>query len=454
MAGQLVLPVFVAILIMVGASAPAWAAQLDVVINPNTESSPFHITHQKTVFIEYPEDGQIFDYLSGQEWVVEGTADSSSPDTQDLIRQLNQNIFDSGSQAFITDLEVSYDIHLQPFGDHTSIDYTVVLEGTISNYLITRDSQQALIDLGWRGLSAHDPVVIDGVEINLPFSILESHSPETYGLLAGTAADDVLTRPLINADFILELPLVDWHFLFDPTGIGVDAETFGLSEEISGFVLSKWTMGLSDIIIGVQGEREFEAVVTLDREYTVRSLQSADNASIQVVGFGALGTLDGIEIAGVTPNPPPDYFNPATGKFPIFIIYGMAGVAAVAGIGFFFVSNRSLKNQQTEQQGIDPNRLVGYQTSASSGGYQTNRGEAQLKDDTDYKQTRNVYDGSSQDAPRPSAATPAVSDATCGCSASAEMGSECDCQMQSSCLCDATCDCGASLCRENADMMG
>ncbi len=439
---------------MVGASAPAWAAQLDVVINPNTESSPFHITHQKTVFIEYPEDGQIFDYLSGQEWVVEGTADSSSPDTQDLIRQLNQNIFDSGSQAFITDLEVSYDIHLQPFGDHTSIDYTVVLEGTISNYLITRDSQQALIDLGWRGLSAHDPVVIDGVEINLPFSILESHSPETYGLLAGTAADDVLTRPLINADFILELPLVDWHFLFDPTGIGVDAETFGLSEEISGFVLSKWTMGLSDIIIGVQGEREFEAVVTLDREYTVRSLQSADNASIQVVGFGALGTLDGIEIAGVTPNPPPDYFNPATGKFPIFIIYGMAGVAAVAGIGFFFVSNRSLKNQQTEQQGIDPNRLVGYQTSASSGGYQTNRGEAQLKDDTDYKQTRNVYDGSSQDAPRPSAATPAVSDATCGCSASAEMGSECDCQMQSSCLCDATCDCGASLCRENADMMG
>ncbi len=176
MAGQLVLPVFVAILIMVGASAPAWAAQLDVVINPNTESSPFHITHQKTVFIEYPEDGQIFDYLSGQEWVVEGTADSSSPDTQDLIRQLNQNIFDSGSQAFITDLEVSYDIHLQPFGDHTSIDYTVVLEGTISNYLITRDSQQALIDLGWRGLSAHDPVVIDGVEINLPFSILESHS--------------------------------------------------------------------------------------------------------------------------------------------------------------------------------------------------------------------------------------------------------------------------------------
>ena len=53
------------------------------------------------------------------------------------------------------------------------------------------------------------------------------------------------------------------------------------------------------------------------------------------------------------------------------------------------------KNEKQGQQGIDPNRLVGYQTSASSGGYQTNRGEAQLKDDSDYQQTRSVYDDSS-----------------------------------------------------------
>ncbi len=450
---RLLLPAFVAILIAVGAATPVWAAQLEVLINPDAESSPFHIRYQKTVFVEYPEDGQIHDQLAGQEWVVAGIVDSSNPDVQNLMGHLNQNIFDAGSQASISYLEVSYNIHLQPFGDHTSIDYTVILEGTMSNYLITQDSQRSLIDMGWRGLSAYDPVVIDGVEINLPISILESHSPETYGLLAGTAADDVLTIPLINADFILEQPLTNWHFLFDPTGINVDAGTFGLSDEIAGHVVSAWTMGESSIREGIQTEREFEATITLDREYTIRSLQSADNAVVRVLGFGTLDILDGVEIAGVTPLAPEGFGTTSTGDFPIFIIYGMAGLAAVAGIGFFFISNRSLKNQQTEQQGIDPNRLVGYQTSASSGGYQTNRGEAQLKDDTDYKQTRNVYDGSSQDTPRPSAATPTVSDATCGCSASAEMGSECDCQMQSSCLCDATCDCGASLCRENADMM-
>ncbi len=438
------LPIFVAILIMVGATTPVWAAQMEVRINPDAESSPFYIRYQKTVFIEYPEDGLIHDQLSGQDWHVTGSADSSNPGVQDLMGQLNQKILDSKSQASISDLNVSYDVHLRPFGGHTSVDYNVALSGDISNYFITRDSQRALIDLGWRGLSAYDDVVIDGVEINTPISILESHSPETYELLAGTAADDVLLQQIINADFILEQSMTKWQFLFDPTGINVEAGTFGLSDEIAGFVVSQWTIEPSNIITGIQSAIEIEATVVLDREYTVKSKQSADGAFIQMVGYGTLGVLDGIEIAGVTPESPP-----VVQEFPVFIIYGMAGIAAVAGIGFFFVSNRSLKNQSVGQQGIDPSRLVGYQTSSSSGGYRTNRGEAQLRDNSDYQQTRNVYDNASRNVP-----PPAAFDAACGCSTAAETGSECDCEMQDSCLCDASCQCSASICRENSDMMG
>ena len=444
MISRLFLPIFVAVLIVVGATSSAWAAQMEVRIDPDAEVSPFYVRYQKTVFIEYPEDGLVHDQLSGQEWRVAGSADSSNPGVQDLMGQINQKIRDSRSQALVSDLNVSYDMHLRPFGDNTSVDYNVILTGDMSNYLITKDSQRALIDLGWRGISVYDDVVIDGVEINMPISILESNSPEAYELLAGTAAADVLLRPIIDADFILEQPMTNWQFLFDPTGINVDAGTFGLSDEISGIVVSQWTMDQSNIIIGIQGGTEIEATVMLDREYTVKSKQSADSTWIQVIGYGTLDELDGIEIAGVTSEPPP-----VVQEFPIYIIYGMAGVAAVAGIGFFFVSSRSLKNQSTEQQGIDPSRLVGYQTSTSSGGYRTNRGEAQLKGNSDYRQTRSVYD----DAPR-NVPTPEAFDAACGCSASAEAGSECDCEMQSSCLCDASCRCGAHICRENADMMG
>ena len=44
------------------------------------------------------------------------------------------------------------------------------------------------------------------------------------------------------------------------------------------------------------------------------------------------------------------------------------------------------------QQGIDPSLLRGVATSAGSGGYQTVRGEAQLKGDVSYEQTKSVYE--------------------------------------------------------------
>ena len=454
-----VLTVLLAGLIVVGSTGSVFGAQMDARVNPNNEESPFKINYQKTVFIEYPNGGQLFDILRGQEWTVSGTADSSDSGVQDLMSQLNQKIRADGSQAQITDLIVNYDIHLKARNINTSVDYKVVLEGTLSNFVITKDSQKTLVDLGWRGLTATDEVVIDGYELNFPINILLSEEPEAAALFVGTEAEEVLHKNLINADFILEQPLTNWHFLFDPTGINVDAGTFGLSDEISGFVVSMWTMGESSIREGRQVERVFEAEVMADQLYIVRSVQSSDQANLSIIGFGALDIFDGVEIAGVTPTPPEDYATTSTGDFPVIIIYGMAGIAAIAGGAFFMFSNRALKNTAEGQQGIDPSRLVGYQTSSSSGGYQTNRGEAQLADESNYQQTRSVYDNASNTTqsppPQPEAtpATPAEQEAACGCAASAEMGSECDCAMQGACLCDASCPCNADICKEQVNSM-
>ena len=458
MSRTLLLTVLLAGLIVVGTSAPAWAAQLDSRINPNNETSPFKMNYQKTVFIEYPNGGQLFDELRGKEWTVAGTADSSNPGVQELMKKLNNEIANDGSQARISDLNVAYDFHLKARNINTSVDYKVVLEGTLTDYVITQDAQRTLVDLGWRGLSAEGEIVIDGVEINIPINILRDQEPEAYAIFAGTNAEEVLNKHLINADFILEQPLTNWHFLFDPTGINVDAGTFGLSEDIAGFVVSSWTMGESSIREGRQVERVFEAEVVSDQTYTVRSVQSSDQANLYTIGFGALDTLDGVEIVGVTPTPPEGFATTSTGDFPVLIVYGMAGIAAIAGVAFFIVSNRALKNEKVGQQGIDPNRLIGYQTSASAGGYQTNRGEAQLRDDSSYQQTRSVYEETQpqtppQQSPPPQTATPSTEEAACGCAASAEMGSECDCEMQGSCLCDGTCRCNAEICKEQVSSM-
>ncbi|KAF6247778.1 hypothetical protein C6990_04935 [Nitrosopumilus sp. b3] len=454
MSRAVILTVLLVGLVVFGTSSPAWAAQLDARINPNADESPFSMHYLKTVFIEYPNGGQLFDELQGKEWTVSGVADSSNPGVRELMNKLNQKLSDDGSHAKISDLNVAYEFFLKGRNINTSIDYKVLLEGTLSGYVITQDSQRSLVDLGWRGMTVNDEINIDGVEINIPINMLRDQEPEVFNVISGTEAEEVLHRPVINADFILEQPITNWHFLFDPTGINVDAGTFGLDESISGFVVSTWTMGESSIREGRQVERVFTAEINADERYVIRSVQSSDTANLSLIGFGALDVLDGLEIAGVTPTTPEGYGTTSTGDFPIFIVYGMAGLAAVAGIAFFFVSSRSLKNEKVGQQGIDPSRLVGYQTSASSGGYQTNRGEAQLKDETDYQQTRSVYeDTAPQETTTPPPTLASREEAACGCAASAEMGSECDCEMQGSCLCDASCGCAAEICKENAQSM-
>jgi len=447
-----ILSVLLVTLIAIGTSTPVWAAQLDARINPNNDESPFSVHYQKTVFIEYPNGGDLFDKLRGHEWTVENTVDSSNPGVQKLIEQLNQKLQNDGSHAKISDLNLSYDYHLKARTINTTIDYRIILEGTLTDYVITTDGQKTLVDLGWRGLSVDDDVVIDGLEINFPINVLKEKEPDAYSIIVGTDAEDVLKRKIIDADFILEQPMTNWHFLFDPTGINADASTFGLNSEISGFVVSTWTMGESSLREGRQVEKVFSADIVADQPYSVRSVQSADQGNIAAIGFGALDILDGLEIVGITPTPPKGYTTTSTGNFPIMIVYGMAGVAAVAGIAFFFISNRSLKNTEQGQQGIDPNRLVGYHTSSSSGGYQTNRGEAQLKDDTDYQQHRSVYEDEPQ-SPPPQTTPSTQEEAACGCAASAEMSSECDCAMQGACLCDATCQCSADICKEHVSTM-
>jgi hypothetical protein len=445
----LLLAVLVAGLFVISSSSSVWAAQVDARINPNSDSSPFTYSYLKTIFIEYPNGGTLFDELHDKEWTVSGTADASNPGVQKLIASLNKKMQADGSHAHISDLNVSYDFHLKGRNLQTSVDYKVILKGTLSGYVITKDQVRTLVDMGWRGMGTNDSIIIDGVEINMPISLLESEEPTVYEILRDTEADSILSKSLLNADFILQQPMTNWHFLFDPTGINVDAGTFGLDKSISGFVVSSWTMGESSLREGRQVERVFEATVAADETYTIRSVQAADQGNIAAIGFGALDVLDGLEIAGITPTPPKDYGTTSTGGFPITIVYGMAGLAAIGGIAFFIFSNRALKNQTVGQQGIDPSKLVSYQTSASSGGYQTNRGEAYLADTSDYEQTRSVYEDQKQ-SPPPIADS---SEAACGCAASAEIGSECDCVMHGSCLCDATCKCNAELCKEQVSSM-
>lgn len=374
------LMLFTVFIILATSAIPfASAAQLDASLNPENDRSYFTIKYLKTIYLKYPEGGKLSEILQDKEHTIWGSADITNPGVKKLADDLNKKIALDGSWAQINELSVNYEYDLKSIKDSTSIDYNIEIQGFLSNYVRLTVDDKKVIDLAWRGLSTNNAVIINGDEINFPINTLKQMEPEAYEIIQNTPAEIILQENLINGDFILEQPMKNWHSLFDPTGISVDAKTFGMDKEISGFIVTSWTMGESSIREGPQTERVIEQEFTVDKNYLIKTIQSADSANLSVIGYGIDSVQDGTEIATVTPKAPKDAWEPATGDFPTHIILGMAAMAAIGGVIFFIYSKRSLKNQTTEQTGIDPTHLVSYETSSSAGGYKTNRGESFLK---------------------------------------------------------------------------
>jgi len=381
--------------------APAFAAQMEfrTWVEPNSVDE-VEIKFQRTIIINYDEGGMLADELRGQKVAKTFSLTSDDPGVTELRDRINYQLSQLDSSATITDVQIDYDTKLTGRGLNTSVDYKLILTMQITNHVLRESSSgsSGIVDMSWRGLMVPGEVTVNakGInhEINLPISFISDVSPGLHNAIRGSEAETLLNNPIMDASGIKNQPLGNWHFLFDPTGINVDAAQFGLSEELAGVVWSSFTMGESSFREGIQTEKEHEATFTTDKTYDLRTIESADSANIFFAGFANIDVLDNHEVVGVYPEAPEGYATTSTGEFPVMIIYGMAGMAAFGGIAIFIVSEKKRKGDIAAgnvQTGIDPSQLVGADTSTGSGGYKTNRGEAHLKSD-EYQQHRSVYD--------------------------------------------------------------
>lgn len=398
---------FIFSILIVGAVSPAFAAQLNWDAKTFESAQTPKFTFQRTVFIEYPEGGSIADALRGQELTIDTSADSTTPGIQSLIDEINDSLASMQSSARVTDVKLTYHASLVGRGDNASVDFRVIVTPTLDGFLIREytEGSPALFDVTWRGMTINAPVTLDtsegALEVNQPLSFFKENYPEVAAAIAGTEAESVLKMGLIDASGIGGQPLSNWHFLFDPTGISAETSKFGFSG--AKVVVSSFTMGESSFREGQVREKEFEADFTADKNYHVRTVQSGDSANIFLAGYASPDRLQDHEVVGVSATAPSSAAQTSTGSFPIFIIYGMAGMAAAGAVGFFIWSSKKAKQESEHiQTGIDPKYLRGVTTSSASGGYQTNRGEAELAtDDQSYKQHQSVYDSSlPSDAPK------------------------------------------------------
>ena len=401
------LALFLTFLITVSSLTPAFASsQLEVTIDPDSNVALAKMTYQRSVVIDYSDGGKLADTMNGKSGVISFTADKSTPGIQSLIIKLNSYIAGKGSQAQITDLKLDYLATMTGRDNNLSLDYKIVLRPLVENFVIKAGSASSptLIDIDWRGFGAVGPVVIytqqyGDIEINLPISAFDKLLPPSLVLsLKASEAGELLSTRMLDADGIKNQAVGNWHFLFDPTGISVDASQHGLDSEITGNVVSRFTMGESSLREGLIRELVNESMFTSDKVYTIKTIESSANASVDVIGFANRDVLGSSEIFGVTAQAPEGYASTSSGEFPAFILYGMAGMAAIGGVAIMLISQRKLKKEgkNPQQTGIDPTQLTGVATSASAGGYQTVRGEAQVKGLDDYSQTKSYYDDKPQ----------------------------------------------------------
>jgi len=403
---QLSVVLFLTAIIAIGSITPVFASgQLDVTIASDSDIALAKMTYQRTISINYSEGGKLADEFDGKIMRISFHADSSNYGMSDLVSNINSVIAENGSVARVTDLNLDYLATMTGGTENLSVDYKIVLRPVVENFVLRAYSvgSPALVDIDWRGFGADGPVTITtpqygDVEINIPISLFERFSPSVALAIKSSPDTGAFYQDVMNADGIDQQPVGNWHFLFDPTGIQMDASQHGLSEEIAGSVVSNFTMGESSLREGIQIEKINEGQFTFDKAYLFKSIEASDNANVKVIGFATREVQSDSEVFGISPMAPEGYATTSSGEFPAGVLYGMAGAAAIGGVAIMIVSQRKLKKEKGhyQQTGIDPSQLTGVATSASSGGYQTVRGEAQVKGLEDYNQHKSFYDDKPQ----------------------------------------------------------
>jgi hypothetical protein len=281
------------------------------------------------VQIEYDEGGKLKDMLKDKNWTIRKTMDATNADVVDITTRLNQKITHDGSHAKISNLSVLYQAELRGQSNTASIDYTITATGTLSDYIISRDSSGVVIvDMGWRDISLDGPVLIDGYDINLPISAIKEKEPEAYLIMKSfPKVADLLSKSIMDAQKIKNIPLTQWHFLFDPTGINSDG-----SIAITEYSLNTYRS---------QNENSVKSAVSesfmADTDYEIGIIQPEDSGNIRIVGFARIDVVDGIEILGVTHKPPQGFAVTTTENAPFELVYGLpiTIVVAAAIIGYF-----------------------------------------------------------------------------------------------------------------------
>ena len=125
------------IFITLGGITPVFASsQLEVTIDPNSDTAIAKMVYQRTINIDYSDGGNLAETMNGVVKEMSFSVDSSNSGVQSLISKINSYTLSQGSQAQITDLTLEYKTLMTGRSTSMSVDYTITLHPTINNFVI------------------------------------------------------------------------------------------------------------------------------------------------------------------------------------------------------------------------------------------------------------------------------------------------------------------------------
>lgn len=381
-----------------GAVPAAWgSAQLDIYINPARPESGFAVTYQMTATIIYEEGGNLAAILRGTDSSIGLGAQDGDPGVEVLKEKIEASMLASDSAARIGSLDVDYRATIEGRQSYAEVSYTVRINGTLQGHTIVPGSanQPAIVDMAWRDITVRDPVVLQGTEINLPTSAIETLAPGLIAALPGEALA-LLNRPLIVSTILYEYPLDRWYRITFPPN-SAEAKRFGLSGDISDSIVTMLIVDSSDRKLAPKMNRFEQAHFVLDRPYEVATLYPEDVGSIKILGYALYNRLGGVDTVNVTAGAPGSIRISPEDSFPVTMIYGMAGLAAAAIAFLMFSSRAPKKGRGMGRQGTYPSAPAAHQTGASR--YQADRTEARAGGAGYYARHRGARDGAPFPAP-------------------------------------------------------
>lgn len=279
-------------------SQAAHANQMEALVLPAQDSSQAHFTAFRTVELRYPEGSPLADMLAGKSERLEFSAQGK--DAQAVADALNRAARERASPLVLENATVDYFATLKGYADRAQISYKVDVKAQMSKYVLQKeqDKAPAVLDLAWRNLSVQGPVMVaaarrgeEKININQPAGALDAMVPGLAGKLAG--AGEIMQDPILGFSRF-DLPMKQWHFLFDVTG--EQLKNYGVFRPGEGATVSVFSIGESSFREGVYVPKEMDATIVVDGALVkVHASTPPPSGQVTVAGYAKAEEQNGIE---------------------------------------------------------------------------------------------------------------------------------------------------------------